>query len=201
MFEYLEGTASIIPPAEVALQVGGVGYCLHVPVRYLSTIQEGESYRFYIASFFREPDLSLYGFLNREERNCFRLLLTVSGVGPKLALAILGHLSLDDFQSLVTCEDVKMLKRVPGVGARMAERLLVEFKGRFAKGQFGQVKGQSLGKEAPSQFCSEAEEALMKLGYTEKEAHKSVCAVVERSPEKASNTSLIITEALKQKLS
>lgn len=158
--------ASKSPPA-MLLEVGGVGYELEAPMSTFFDLPEiGAEVKLLTHLVVREDAHILYGFLTEGERQLFRGLLKVSGVGPKLALAILSGISLDGFAACVSAQDVSALTRIPGVGRKTAERLLIEMRDRLklASDLSMPLPGATLGAEA------EAQAALLALGYKPAEA-------------------------------
>jgi holliday junction DNA helicase RuvA len=200
MYDYLSGNVEEIKPHYVVIDVNGMGYKIRIPVSHSARIKQDKKQKIYTALIIREPDISLYGFLTLQERELFLNLLTVSGVGPKLALALIGHLSIEDLHDLAIREDITKLKLVPGVGKRTAERLLVELKNKFAKGLPEELKGITLDKEKMSDQSSEAIDALMSLGYQAKDAHKAIKNILKSSEEKKISTSALVTQALQNGL-
>lgn len=200
MYDYLSGNIEEVKPHYVVVDVNSIGYKIRIPVSHAARIKQNEKQKFYTALIVREPDMSLYGFLTVQERELFLNLLSVSGVGPKLALALIGHLSIEDFHDLAVQEDITKLKLVPGVGKRTAERLLVELKNKFAKGLPEELKGITLNKEPMSTQSSEAIDALMSLGYQAKDAHKAIKNILQSSDLKELSTSALVTQALQNGL-
>lgn len=147
------------PQGEVTLEVNSVGYRVFVPVRSVPELEIGEQAFLQIHTYVREEALSLYGFLTRDERGTFEALIAASGVGPKLALAILSVHSPNQLRSVVTEGDIASLTMVPGVGKRTAERLLVELKARL------EVPEVDLVEQETSDARAGVREALASLGY------------------------------------
>lgn len=199
MYDYLNGKIEEVKPHYVIIEVQQIGYRVQVPVRHTARLKEGETQKLFTALLFREPEMNLYGFVTAQERDLFLSLLSVSGVGPKLALALIGHLSIEDFHDLAIHEDASKLKLVPGVGKRTAERLLVELKAKFEKGLPQELRGVTVSKELPSHQSSEAIDALISLGYQVKDAQRAVSNVLSESDAKMS-TSAIVTKALQNGL-
>lgn len=153
-------------PPQILLDVQGVGYEIDVPMSTFYNLPGlHEKVVLHTQFIVREDAQLLYGFLSQQERMAFRQLLKISGVGPKLALSVLSGLSLDDLAAAVAGKEVGRLTRIPGVGKKTAERLLLELEGKFA------VTGAAatLGATAPS-AGSDIVNALQALGYNEKEA-------------------------------
>lgn len=146
---------------------GGVGYRVFMPAAQLAQLTQGASVRLHIHTAVREDAIVLYGFLSQEYYDLFELLLTISGVGPKMALGILSAVKPDAFYLAVQSRDIKVLTKLPGIGKKTAERLLLELKDKV-----GPVAAESFGEAVAaggSGAVAEAIEALASLGYSNSE--------------------------------
>ena len=169
-------------PPELLLDVHGVGYELSAPMSTFYQLPEtGASVTLHTHLVVREDAQLLYGFASEAERQLFRTLLKVSGVGPKVALAILSGMAVEEFVRCVRSNDAAPLVRVPGIGKKTAERLLIEMRDRVASwetgtpiGQPSKMPGLPIGK---SNAMKDAVEALISLGYSPPEASRMVNAV------------------------
>ena len=163
------------PPTVIVL-AGGVGYEVDVPMSTLYDLPDtGREVQLYCHFVVREDAQQLYGFLTRAERDAFRQLLKVSGVGPKLALAVLSNLSVGDLAAVLSTGDAARLAKTPGIGKKTAERLILELGGKLAPA--GTRLPGTLTPPATPQ--SDVLQALLALGYSEKEAG----SVVKQLPE------------------
>ena len=152
-------------PPQILVDVQGVGYEVDVPMSTFYNLPAlNERVVLHTVMIVREDAQLLYGFGSDEERAAFRQLLKISGVGPKLALSVLSGLSLADLASAVVNKDVGRLTKIPGVGKKTAERLLLELQGKFT------ALPSSAGKLATSTHSADIVNALLALGYNEKEA-------------------------------
>lgn len=189
MYEYLRGQLIAINPLQVVIEINGIGYKLSIPVNHLNKLPSiGETLFLYTAWIVRETSQTLYGFLTRKERDLFEMLLTFSGIGPKTALAIMGHLEWADFEQAVLASDGRAFARVPGIGKKTAERLMVDLRGRLSE----------LERDCstqPSNKLQDVLNALIHLGYTQAAAEKAVKKVAEKFPHD-SDLSTLITAAL-----
>lgn len=148
---------------------GGVGYRVFMPGAHLAQLTMGKEIRVHVHTAVREDAIMLYGFLSREYYDLFEILLTVSGVGPKMALGILSAIKPDAFYLAVRNKDVKMLVKLPGVGKKTAERMLLELKDKIS-GSAGETDEiQETVDAGGSGAVAEAIEALVSLGYTNSE--------------------------------
>jgi Holliday junction DNA helicase RuvA len=153
-------------PPQILLDVQGVGYELDVPMSTFYNLPAlNEKVVLHTHFVVREDAQLLYGFATQEERVAFRQLLKISGVGPKMALAVLSGLSIADLAAAVANKDAARLTRVPGVGKKTAERLLLELQGKFAVAGTGAAQGVAVASAG-----SDIVNALLALGYSEKEA-------------------------------
>ena len=173
MFYYLEGVVSHLEPSIAVIDCGGVGYECHVSVMTQSRLKKGERSRLYTHVHVREEAFELYGFADREERNCFRLLLGITGVGTKAALSILSTVSPEKFALAVLSDDERTLCDAPGIGKKLAQRVILELKDKL-KRQY-KPTAQPAGTIAadaslPVDKGAEALMALQVLGYTTAEA-------------------------------
>ena len=157
-------------PPQILLDVQGVGYELDVPMSTFYNLPAlNEKVVLHTQLIVREDAHLLFGFLTHEERVAFRQLLKISGVGPKLALSVLSGLSLGDLAHAVANKDVSRLTKIPGVGKKTAERLLLELQGKFAVSGAGTSQGVPVASSG-----NDIVNALLALGYNEKEADWAV---------------------------
>lgn len=168
-------------PPQVLLDVAGVGYEVDVPMSsFYNLPASGERVSLFTHFVVREDAQQLFGFLTHKEREAFRALIRISGVGPKLALAVLSGLSVDDLAQCVVMQDAGRLTRVPGIGKKTAERLIVEMRDRLGRlddeAFAAAARPQAAGGAAPS-AVEDAVSALVALGYKPPEASRMVRAV------------------------
>ncbi|MDW7650814.1 MAG: Holliday junction branch migration protein RuvA [Bacillota bacterium] len=177
MFSYIRGTLAHKDKDFVVVDNQGIGFFLHVPSSVPATLHTiGQEVTLYTYMAVREDDIALYGFLQAEDLAMFKLLISVSGIGPKAALGILSTLSPAEFYLAMMHENVKALTRVSGVGPKSAKRLIIELKDKVAA-----LGSPGTGVE-PAVFTggdaySEAMEALMALGYNGTEAQSALNTV------------------------
>ena len=184
MIGRLRGTLAEKQPPHLILDVNGLGYELEVPMTTLYRLPSvGEPLTLHTHLVVREDAQLLYGFVGKRERDFFRELIRLNGVGPKLALALMSSLEVDELVRCVQSQDTSALTKVPGVGKKTAERLLVELKDRFKAwetlpGMTGLVIEPS-SVSPVSSAESDALSALISLGYKPQEASRAVAAVKE----------------------
>ena len=188
MIGRLRGTLAEKQPPHLILDVNGLGYELEVPMTTLYRLPSvGEPLTLHTHLVVREDAQLLYGFVGKRERDFFRELIRLNGVGPKLALALMSSLEVDELVRCVQSQDTSALTKVPGVGKKTAERLLVELKDRFkawetVPAMFALVPNQPGGPDAPPVATAEndAVSALISLGYKPQEASKAISAIKEK---------------------
>lgn len=174
MFYYLKGLVVHIAPYLAVMDCGGVGYACRTTNQTLSRLKKGEPAVLYTYLHVREDIFDLYGFATEEERNCFELLIAVSGVGPKAALAILSVATPEELAMSIITGDEKTLTVAPGIGKKIAQRIILELKDKLAKGQLttgsgGEAYGGSGVTIIPENKSTEAAAALAVLGYNQGE--------------------------------
>lgn len=172
MIARLQGQLIEKQPPVLVVDVHGVGYELEAPMSTFYKVTLGAPVTLFTHQVVREDAHLLYGFASREERDLFRTLLKVNGVGPKLALAILSGMEADAFAACVRQNDVATLVRIPGVGKKTAERLVMELRDRVGDGPAGLPSFG--GTEAPATPERDAITALIALGYKAAEAERAV---------------------------
>lgn len=195
MFYYLKGGITYKGENFVAIDVNGAGYKVYTSTGTISKYKTGEETTLFTYVHIREDILDIYGFPTNEELSFFELLISVSGVGPKAALSILSSLSPTDIITAVITNDAKLITRAQGVGTKLAQRIILELKGKIPDAD---VVSGIKGEGGYSDFLSidssnEAVNALISLGYSSQEARRAVAAV-----ENASTVEDTIKEALKR---
>ena len=177
MIAFVRGTVADVTLSSVVLEVGGVGLELHCTPNTLATLHVGSTSTLPTSMVVREESLTLFGFLDDDEKSVFELLQTASGVGPKLAQAMLAVLTPDELRRAVAGEDVKALTAVPGIGQKGAQRIILELKDRIGyPGAAGAVRSPAA---VPQQepWRGQVHAGLVGLGWSAKEADRAVEAV------------------------
>jgi len=173
MIEHVKGTLDFIGQGFVVILTGGVGYRIEVPLSILSDLpKEGAEALLYTTHIVRENETSLFGFASRQERALFERLITVSGIGPKMALALFSKHSAEKICQAIFEGKSEIISEAPGIGKKTAERLILELKDKLPA--FSANPISSLGSDA----C----QALMHLGYPESRARKAVDSALEQDP-------------------
>lgn len=175
MIAFVRGQVAAVTLSSAVLEVGGVGLELMCTPGTLATLRVGQSATLPTSMVVREESLTLFGFTDEDEKSLFELLQTASGVGPKLAQAMLAVLSPDRLRTAVADEDVKTLTRVPGIGQKGAQRIILELRDRIG-GPVGASTAARSGTAA-SPWRDQVHEGLVGLGWSAREAEKAVEAV------------------------
>jgi len=179
MFAYLKGTLVHISPLEVTVDINGVGYQILIPLNAVDHLPGlGETVQLYTSFVVREFSHTLFGFLDPNERETFEMLLNVTGIGPKLALSLIGYLSLSALQTAILSQDILTLCKIPGVGKKTAERLIVELKDKMSHLVPSSFLDSALTshKDPKRQQIQDAMLALVNLGYNQSKAQKAIQA-------------------------
>lgn len=177
MFEYLKGTLIEASPSSAVVDVGGIGYSLLIPVSHYSKLPAcGSQIIFYTSFVVREDSHRLYGFLTRQEKELFNTLNDVSGIGPKTALALLGHLEMEDLQLAISESNISLICKTPGIGKKTAERLVLDLRDKMKAYPLAPEKD----KKGPT---SDALSALIHLGYHPSQAQKAIKAALAEAKE------------------
>ena len=176
MFYYLKGVVGRIAPNLAVMDCGGVGYACRTTSYTLSALQVGEKAKLYTHLNVREDAMELYGFASENERNCFQMLIGVSGVGPKAALSILSSTTPEGLATAIITGNEKTLTVAPGIGKKIAQRIILELKDKLAKGQLPAEEsfGGSGVTVIPQDKTSEASAALAVLGYNPAEINAAL---------------------------
>ena len=169
MIEYIKGELTELTPALATVEAAGVGYALNTTVNTLSRLRVGERARLYVYTVIREDCFDLYGFYTQEEKRSFELLIGVSGVGPRAAQAILSANTPESLSLAVISGNEKALTVVPGIGKKIAQRVLLELKDKLSKelenSGLESFAGPAVGLAAGSDKMADAVAALGVLGY------------------------------------
>lgn len=184
MIYSVNGTVDLIEPNLAVIDCGGVGYACRTTANTLSQLKIGEKAKLQTYLSVREDAVELFGFYDAAELNCFRMLISVSGVGPKAALSILSGMTPQAFALCVASGDSKTLTNAPGIGRKTAERIVLELKDKVSKQDVAAgVKGSAVPiVAAPSNTYAEAVSALMVLGYSNGEATSALSGLDPSAP-------------------
>jgi len=190
MIEYISGPLAELTPASAIIDCSGIGYEVNINLMDFSSLQGQSEAKLYVHEIIREDQHILYGFLTRSGRELFRLLIGVSGVGPSTARLIMSSLSVRDLENVIATGQESMLKAVKGIGARTAQRIIVDLRDKIKAGDaalFTQVP-------SASQSYDESLQALLMLGFAKPQSEKALKHLFATSP------AMSVEEAVRQAL-
>ncbi len=188
MYSYIKGLLVEVNADHAIVEIHGIGYHVYIPLSFYTARPKINSDIFLYTSFIvREDSMRLFGFESKDDKTLFEKLITISGLGPKTALAIIGQSATIDLAQVISNKDVTALTRVPGIGKKTAERIIIELSDKLTS-----IKGK-----AYSSTTSDAIAALIALGYKEKEAQKNVTAALKKADAKSTLSDLISLALLK----
>lgn len=173
MISYIKGILEDMSPGMVVVDNHGIGYQMMVPMRGESFPKIGQEIKIYTHMHVREDDVSLFGFLSKEEKEAFELLIGVNGIGPKVGLSVLSTLSVYELKMAVISEDVKTISKTPGLGPKGAKKLVLELKDKLS---FEELEEDGVGAEIFDTSADSSDsvmitiEGLVSLGYSKSEA-------------------------------
>ena len=197
MIASINGTLTFKSPGHITVEVSGVGYRIFIPLStFYELSDEGTMVRLHIYTAVREDAIHLFGFCTSEEKQLFEVLLTVNGIGPRLALGLLSGITPRDFIGAVFTEDRTTLTRIPGVGKKMADRIILELRDKLVRLDAAEAGGTIKDKTRPMDTLrDDALSALVNLGYKKSTAKTILDRVFDDSPGVMS-----LEEALKKAL-
>ncbi|MDQ3120210.1 MAG: Holliday junction branch migration protein RuvA [Verrucomicrobiota bacterium] len=193
MITFLAGKLSTALPTQATIDVNGVGYELLIPLSSYDRLPAvGQAVQILTHLHVREDAHILYGFMSAAERDLFRLLVNnVTGIGPKLALAVLSGMSVGNFKAAVVNGDVALLSKISGLGKKTAERIVLELKDKLGVAAAWEVASAAHAPTPEEGQANEAVLALIALGYKQVDAHKAVRELQEKQPEVQSAEELV----------
>ncbi len=195
MYEYISGKLVRKEPTFAIIETGGIGYHIRISLQTSANIGQKEFCKLYIYFHVREAEQTLYGFENQEERALFLLLISISGIGPNTGLMILSSLSPSEIKEAILSGDAKLIQSVKGIGAKTAQRVILELKDKIQKleilGTSNLENQTTIPKNSSKSIRSEALEALMMLGFTKSIAEKSLNMVAKKHGENLSVEEMI----------
>jgi Holliday junction DNA helicase RuvA len=178
-------------PTYVVVDCSGVGYLLHISLQTFSSIGDEEAILLYTHLSIREDAHTLFGFYSKTEREVFRLLISVSGVGPSIARTMLSSMTSEEIQNAIASENVRLIQSVKGIGAKTAQRVIVDLKDKIMK----TFDIDEVSVQTDNTNKEEALSALEVLGFNRKQSDKVVSSILKESPE--ATVELLIKKALK----
>lgn len=194
MIDYIKGQIQELTPTETTLETYGIGYKILISLQTYEKLNGQKDAIVYIHHYLREDEELYYGFATKDERELFRLLIGVSGIGASTARMMLSSLTSDEIRNAIIAEDINRIKSIKGIGMKSAQRLILELKDKIVKG--GGSENTSLFSSSTNAFTDEAVTALVMLGFTKANVTKAVSAVLKDNP--AASLEEIIKQSLKR---
>ena len=198
MYHYLTGKISEKTPVAVILDVNGIGYEVRVSLSTFSSLPNlGETVKLFTHFVVREDAQLLYGFATEEEREAFRLLISISGIGPKLAITLLSGVTLPELKRAIQEKNIPVLTAISGIGQKTAERVIIELKDKIGKAEVSAGKELIHDASVSDQMVEDSVSALVSLGYTKQRAKDAIQKTLKTLLGKKPSVEEIIRSALK----
>ena len=194
MIDYIKGQITEINPTEVILETYGIGYRILISLQTYEGLNGKNEAKVYIHHYLREDEELYYGFASKDERELFRLLIGVSGIGASTSRMMLSSLTSDEIRNAIIAEDINKIKSIKGIGLKSAQRLILELKDKVVKGAGSDTS--ALFNSGSNTATDEAVTALVMLGFTKANVGKAVAAVLKETP--GASLEEIIKSALKK---
>ncbi len=177
MIGFVEGIIEYIDVDKIVVNNNGVGYNVFMPASQIDTLNVDETVRVFTYLNVREDAMQLFGFLTRDDLEVFKLLITVNGIGPKGGLAVLSTITTDDLRVAVISEDAKAISKAPGIGAKTAQKVIIELKDKLNLEDVLEPKSDANFQVNDNNSMSEAVMALVALGYSQADAYRAVKSI------------------------
>lgn len=194
MIEYIKGTIIELTPTDTVVECHGIGYKILISLQTFSLLENKKEATVYIHHYLREDEELYYGFGTKDERELFRLLIGVSGIGASTARMMLSSLTSEEIRNAIISEDITKIKSIKGIGLKSAQRLILELKDKITKGAGADTP--SVFNTANNGIIEEAATALVLLGFTKANVNKAISAVLKETPD--ANLETIIKLSLKR---
>jgi Holliday junction DNA helicase RuvA len=191
MFEYIKGAVTSLKPSHIILEANSVGYFITISLNTYTQLHGKETIKLYIHQVIREDAHLLYGFSTETERELFRMLISVSGIGSNTAIMMFSSLSPDEIRNAILNENVSLLKSIKGIGIKTAQRVIIDLKDKVGK----TPASEQIVTSADNTLRSEALSALIMLGFAKKPAEKELDKILNANPKQSVES--VIKQALK----
>ena len=178
MFEYIKGAVTALKPSHIILEANSVGYFIHISLNTYTQLSGRESVKLYIHQVIREDAHLLYGFSTETERELFRMLISVNGIGSNTAIMMFSSLSPEEIRNAILNENVNLLKSVKGIGIKTAQRVIIDLKDKVVKSPIG----EQIVNTTDNTLRNEALSALVMLGFMKKPAEKELDKILAAQP-------------------
>ena len=195
MIDYIKGEITELNPTEMTLECNGIGYKILISLQTYDKLKQSREAKIYIHHYRREDDEQYFGFAGKDERELFRLLIGVSGIGAATARMMLSSLSSDELRNAILSEDINKIKSIKGIGLKSAQRLILELKDKISKGE-GSSQNTIFQTSGANPNLEEATTALVMLGFTKPNVTKALAAVLKETPD--ANLEQLIKSGLKR---
>jgi len=179
MIDYIKGSLVELNPTEAVIECGNIGYSVLISLQTYNGLNGKNDVQVYIHHYLREDEELYYGFSSKDERNIFRQLISVSGIGASTARMMLSSLSSDEIRNAIMSEDINKIKSIKGIGVKSAQRLILELKDKITKGNGSDT---ALFVSPTNSDAEEAASALITLGFTKANVNKVIEAVLKEKP-------------------
>ena len=180
MIDYIKGNLVEITPTDVVVECSGIGYKILISLQTYEGLNGKNDVKVYIHHYLREDEELYYGFATKDERELFRLLIGVSGIGASTARMMLSSLTSEEIRNAILSEDINKIKSIKGIGLKSAQRLILELKDKVVKG--AGADNSTLFVSTSNAVADEASTALVMLGFTKANVNKAISAVLKESP-------------------
>lgn len=181
MFDYIKGTLVELSPAEAVVEAGGFGFDIQISLQTFQSLQGKEKVIVYLYHYLREDDEQFYGFATKDERELFKLLISVSGIGVGTARMMLSSLTDEEIRNAIIAEDVARIKSVKGIGLKSAQRVIIDLKDKIIKGGGVEAAVPVLGGN--DALIQEATTALVMLGFAKPNINKVLPGILKKTPD------------------
>lgn len=196
MFDYVKGKIAEITPTDIVVDCSGLGFHASISLQTFSKFEHSEEVKLYLHHVLREDEELFYGFADKDERELFRLLISVSGVGVGTARVMLSSMTCEELRQAILSEDLNRIKSVKGIGLKTAQRLIIDLKDKILKGEGSADTSTLLINSGNNEITNEAVTALVMLGFSKPNVTKAVSAIIKEQPSAPIET--VIKLALKR---
>ncbi len=194
MYNYIKGILTELTPAEAILESYGIGYSIQISLKTYEALKGKDSSKIYLYHHIREDEELFFGFATKDERELFKLLISVSGVGVSTARMMLSSLTDDEIRNAIIAEDVNTIKSIKGIGLKTAQRLILELKDKVIKGEGSETTSPII--ETDNNISKEASTALIMLGFSKASINKVLPGIIKNKP--GAKVEEIIKDALQR---
>lgn len=194
MYNYIKGILTELTPAEAILESYGIGYSIQISLQTYEALKGKDSAKIYLYHHIREDEELFFGFATKDERELFKLLISVSGVGVSTARMMLSSLTDDEIRNAIIAEDVNTIKSIKGIGLKTAQRLILELKDKVIKGEGAETTLPII--ETDNNISKEASTALIMLGFSKASINKVLPGIIKNKP--GAKVEEIIKDALQR---